>query len=121
MEWKPIYMQQQSLYPDILLPIAGGHVFIKTEEIVYMEANGSYTNIYLQDGRQTRISKKLKATLEVLTPKLFVRIHHSYIIGLTHIAKLVNGESTLIQMKNGTELPLSRSRKAEFLQKFKRL
>lgn len=114
-------MPNHPCYPEVLLPINGTQMFIGLDEIVYLAAKGSYTEVYLTEDREARLSKKLKATLEALNTDFFVRIHHSYIINLMHASSFKNGESATIQMKNGVALPLSRSRKPEFLKLFKRL
>lgn len=114
-------MPPKSLYPKILLPIDGEQCFIRKEEIAFLEAKGSYTNVYLEDGRQTRISKKLKSAMEILGTDGFVRIHHSYSVNLAFVESFKNGENASIQLRNGITLPLSRSRKAAFLRFFQRL
>jgi two-component system LytT family response regulator len=114
-------MPPKSLYPKILLPIDGEQYFIKKEEIAFLEAKGSYTDVYLEDGRHTRVSKKLKSAMEILGTEWFVRIHHSYSVNLSCIESFKNGENASIQLRNGTTLPLSRSRKAAFLKFFQRL
>lgn len=114
-------MPPRSLYPKILLPIDGEQHFIRKEEIAFLEAKGSYTDVHLQDGRQTRISKKLKSAMEILGSESFVRIHHSYSVNLAFVESLKNGENAGIQLSNGITLPLSRSRKAAFLNFFQRL
>lgn len=114
-------MTPQITYPEILLSIAGEQVFIHLEAIMYLEAKGSYTEVFLADGQKSRISKKLKLVLEILDSALFVRVHHSYAINLKYLAGLCNGESPTLKLLNGHTLPLSRSRKADFLFFFKRL
>ncbi|MCB0630637.1 MAG: LytTR family DNA-binding domain-containing protein [Saprospiraceae bacterium] len=114
-------MATKSLYPKILLPINGEQHFVRKEEIAFLEAKGSYTDVYLGDGRQTRISKKLKSAMEILGTEWFVRIHHSYSVNLSFVESLRNGENASIQLSNGMTLPLSRSRKAAFLKFFQRL
>ena len=114
-------MPDQSPYPQILLPIEGEQVFVRREDIVYLEAQGSYSEVHLLDGRRSRISKKLKSALEILGSEDFVRIHHSYLINLSHLSSLKGGEHASVALCNGIELPVSRSKKADFFNLFRRL
>ncbi|WP_170110614.1 LytR/AlgR family response regulator transcription factor [Flavilitoribacter nigricans] len=114
-------MPPQINYPEILLTVAGEQIFVQIEEIMYLEAKGSYTDIYLADGQKCRISKKLKLALKILNADYFVRIHHSYALNLKYLAGFCNGDSASVKLKDGSQLPLSRSRKTDFLSFFKRL
>lgn len=108
-------------YPKVLLTISGKQLFVRVEEIIYLEAKGSYTDIHLKDERTMRISKKLKVALEILPADLFIRVHHSFVINLHYLASVNTPEGNNIRLKNGQVVPLSRSRKAEFFKLFIRL
>lgn len=101
----------------IALPMAQGLVFIATSDIIYLEADGSYTNIFMADGTKFLISKKIKEFENNLNPSNgFFRIHRSYLINITRIKQYVKQDGGHIEMENGAIVHLSRERKDEFNQ-----
>ncbi len=73
------------------------------------------------DGESMLLSKPIKDVGELLIPAGFLRVHNSYLINLAHIKKYIRGEGGEIIMKNGHTVPVSRSKKAEFLERIARL
>ena len=61
------------------------------------------------------ISKSLKEVEEVLQGNNFCRIHHSYVINMQFVDRYIRGEGGEVIMANGVHLPISRTRKQEFL------
>lgn len=59
-----------------------------TKEIIWLEADGSYCNIYMTQGRKITISFPLGSAQKVLPPTIFIRIHRSYIVNLKHVTAL---------------------------------
>lgn len=108
-------------YPEFLVQIGEDQCFIRPEEIIYLSAEGSYTRLHLTLDREARVSRKIKAVMAILDSDRFVRIHHSYVVNLQHVCSLRNLKQGTIQLQDKSELSLSRSRKADFLQRFKRL
>lgn len=58
------------------------------DEIIWLEASGSYCNIYMTQNRKILISFPLVSAQKVLPPSIFMRIHRSYIVNLNHIESL---------------------------------
>lgn len=89
--------------------------FIDLNDVLFFEASGSYTRIVLTDARTITASKSLGEFENLLerTPGFF-RPHRSFLINLQHVKKLNSKEGDLIQMKDNSEIPLSRYRKGEF-------
>ena len=88
-----------------------GQEVLGLTEILYVEADGSYSKVYMNDGSVKTISKNLKSLTESLEESHFVRIHSKYLINVREIQKLVKGDKPYVQLKTITELPISRSRK----------
>lgn len=109
---------QGSPLPYIGLSTLKGLLFIRPEEIMYCEAESNYTNVYMQDGTQHLLSKSLVHFEDMLDPERFFRIHKSYIINLHCVAQYIRGEGGEVVLRSGVCLPLSRSRKDEFLALF---
>lgn len=98
----------------IALPTSNGLVFISTQEVIYFEADGSYTNIFLVNGNKLLISKKIKE-FEVMLVKdpRFFRTHRSYLVNMHRIKQYIRQDG-LVKMENNEVVHLSRERKDEF-------
>lgn len=98
----------------IALPMSDGLLFVDIEHIVYFEADGAYTSLFLNNGSKLFVSKKIKFFEEILhNRKSFFRSHRSYLININYIKKYLRGESNIV-MENETAIPISRERKQEF-------
>lgn len=92
-----------------------GIEFITMDDIVFLEASGTYTTIVLSDKTQVVSSKPLGEFEELLSKKAnFFRAHRSFIVNLRYVKKLSNKDGDIIIMSSGAEIPLSRYRKKDF-------
>jgi two-component system LytT family response regulator len=99
-----------------------GLIFIKIENIAYLEADGSYTNIVLSDKSKHLASKPLSNFEDLLQDNLiFFRAQKSYIINLKNIKQYLRGEGGEIIMEDGKNIALSRNKKQEFLSFFNKI
>ncbi|RXF70500.1 LytR/AlgR family response regulator transcription factor [Arcticibacter tournemirensis] len=85
---------------------------IEAEQIRYIKGAGIYSELHLQNGRQELHDKSLDALEQLLPAGDFIRIHRSYIVKLQQAQKLIieAGGKYAIQLKNGEQLPVGRSR-----------
>lgn len=90
-----------------------GFTIIDISEIVWIEANDNYSNIYLSDGRKILMSKSLKDIESFLPETEFFRIHRSASISVNHV-KEYNNDKNEILLSDGSHIPASRTRIAEF-------
>lgn len=97
------------------LPVADGILFIKTDEIVRMEAKGSYTILYLADGKKITSTKNLKDFETILPEGIFFRVHHSWIINLKFLRKYYRGKNSYMEMEDGSTVSVSIRKKSKFL------
>src|SRR5690606_18130894 len=99
-----------------------GLVFIKIKNIMYFEADGSYTHVYMNDGTQHLVSKSLSNFEEVLQDNpLFFRSHKSNLVNLNFIKQYIRGEGGELIMQNDKSIVLSRNKKQEFLNLFRKI
>jgi len=89
--------------------------FVNISDIIYCKADNVYTEVYLV-GNMITSTKTLKEFEDLLTPHLFFRVHHSYLINLNHVKKYVKGEGGSVIMTNEREIEVSRRRKGAFLE-----
>lgn len=95
---------------DRLVVKSGGRVFfLRTEDIVWIEAAGNYVRLHL--GEDSHLFRETMNGIEArLDPRRFVRIHRSRIVNSDRIKELqpwFNGEYVVV-LQNGTRLTLSR-------------
>jgi two-component system LytT family response regulator len=95
---------------DRLVVKSGGRVFfLKTEDIVWIEAAGNYVRLHLAE--DSHLFRETMNGIEArLDPRRFVRIHRSRIVNSDRIKELqpwFNGEYVVV-LQNGTRLTLSR-------------
>lgn len=103
----------------IALPVSDGLIFVNTEDIMYLEADGAYTEVWTKDGSKIVVSKKMKFFEEVLDSNpCFFRSHRSYIVNINFIKKYSKSEN-YISLDNGKTISIARDRKAHFEQQLK--
>jgi two-component system, LytTR family, response regulator len=95
-----------------------GLTFLDINDILHLEANSNYTIIHLADKTKLTTAKVLKEFEELLPQETFFRVHHSHIINLSFIKKYIKGEGGFVELENGHNVDVSRSRKKEFLDVF---
>jgi len=70
------------------------HHQIHTEEVLFIEAQGNYTKVYLQE--EMILSHEKISSFEIFLPKAdFLRVHKSFIVATTKI-KLIEGNRIFI-------------------------
>lgn len=106
----------------IALSTQTGLLFIKIDEIMYLEASSCYTYIVMRDLSKHLASKTMATFEDVLMDNpLFFRAHKSHIINLKCIKQYVRGDGGDIIMEDGKLISLSRSKKQEFLDLFMKI
>ena len=112
---------QASMPGKIAVPFLDGIEYLETKEIVRIKADGSYSNIYLQDGREILVSKNLGEFQELLLERSFFRAHNSHLINLVYVKKYIRSDGSYILMNDNTTVPISKSKKELFLKKMEQL
>lgn len=90
-------------------------VFINISDILYCDAQGVYTNIYLHDGNKLVASKPLGDFESQLSTHKFFRIHHSTLINLNHIKEFQRFNGGYVVMQNSAKLEVSHRKRKDFL------
>ena len=90
-------------------------VFVNIPDIIYCEATGSYTNVYLYDGKKMVASKLLGEFESQLSNYKFFRIHHSYLINLNRIKEFQRHDGGYVIMENNKQLEVSQRKRKDFL------
>jgi two-component system LytT family response regulator len=104
-----------SAYNKIALPTETGFELVKTNAILYCEADSNYCKIVCLDGRRIVLSKTLKFIEDLLPNSVFKRIHKSYLVNLNYVTRFNKTNELLVELTNGETLPVSIRKKEEFI------
>jgi two-component system LytT family response regulator len=103
----------------LCVPTLKGFMVLKLEDIIYCEAERTYTIFHLEGKKPVIVSKPLLDYDSLLKNTSFLRVHKSYLINLTHVKEYQRGEGGLVIMSNDMEIEVSRRKKEQFLMKIK--
>lgn len=101
----------------IMVPTSEGQIYIEIANIFRIEAEGSYSMIFLNDNNKMLISKNLKEFENMLSENNFYRPHNSHLINLEQVKKYVLKDGGYIEMTDETIVPISRRKKDSFIEK----
>ncbi len=105
-----------ALQDKIVLKSAGDIEVVELNNIVFIEAKGSYSKIcYRKDGREKYITMSYPiADYEKMLPgDVFFRIHKSYLVNCMYVSSMEKGEHSYAVLRNSNRLPVSRRRSNE--------
>ncbi len=95
-----------------------GYSFIVLDDILFLKADNCYTEIHLTNGKKYTVVRLIKYFEEVLQSPWFIRIHQSYVVNMKHMSRYLNKDHQAVELNNGALIPVSRSRKKNFLASF---
>ena len=93
---------------------------IEVDDIIYLKSESNYTAIHLTDGSKIMTSNTLKKYEVKLNANQFMRVHNSYIVQKSQITTY-QPNVNIILLRNGQEIPVSRSKKEQVISYFKTL
>ncbi len=98
----------------IALPLNnGGYTIINLDDLIYCEADGSYTTYYTTNNKKYMSSNNLKKVELLLSNTYFYRIHRSVLLNLKHISQYnVNGK---IRLTNNKTVAVSARKRKGFI------
>lgn len=91
-------------------------IVVSSSKILWIEADGNYTVLGMEDGERhtlPRTLKELEIQLEAI--QSFIRIHRSLIVNLSHLISYSKTDPCLLKLKGGHEFEISRRKKTEVL------
>ena len=103
----------------LCIPSLKGFRVINIRDIIYCEASGNYTNIYLLDQPPILVSKSIHEYDVLLEDSNFLRVHKSFLVNLEHIREYVRGEGGSLILVNGQEIEVSRRKKDLLISRMK--
>lgn len=83
---------------------------IPINDILYIQADGDYISIHTSEGHWLK-EQTMKYTEEILPPDIFIRIHRSYIVNISHISRIEkSGERQQLILHNHEKIKISAAR-----------
>lgn len=101
----------------VAIPDSEGLIFVNLDDIIRCESDGNYTHIILSNRKKILASRTLGEYEEMFSDENFSRIHRSHLINLNHIDKYLKGEGGYAVMSDGSQVEISRRKRADFLEK----
>lgn len=89
---------------------------VKLNEVIYLEASGPYTDVFLTNGEKITVTKHLKDFENKLVDTGFYRIHNSYIVNTLKMNGILKKDGLSVEMNNKKNLIISSRRKDEFIE-----
>lgn len=97
---------------------------IGQEDIVYLKANGPYTEIifyYNSHLSKATVSKTIGLLEEEYSKLIFYRIHKSFLINISRVHEIIRKNIYFIRMDNSDVIPVAQRRVQDFLSHYKYL
>ena len=99
----------------IAIPTTEGLQFVRTEDIIYLEASANYTNIYCTGSKNFLSAAPWKILKTYYHLVYFCGYITPYIINKSFAEKYIRGEGGQVVLSNGVVLDVAKRKKTEFL------
>lgn len=96
---------------QIVLKDSEASYFVKVSDILYCEAEGSYTKFYFAAESPIVISKNLSTYEDLLNSYGFIRTHHSYLVNPSKIKMYDKTDGGTLVLISGHTVPVSHRKK----------
>ncbi len=106
---------QGNVFNKVALPIDTGFKLVKTNTILYCQADGNYCKVFCLDGSIIHLSKTLKFMEDMLPKLLFKRIHKSYLVNFNFVIEFNKVNELNVQLVNNIILPVASRKKEELI------
>lgn len=105
-------------HQKVVLPVLDGFELVTVKEIIRCQANGNFTDFYLQDGSKKMICRTLKFYDEILSELGFMRVHKSHLVNLQYVTSYKRGKGGVLSLEGDHAVEVAPSRKEEVLKHF---
>jgi len=115
---KESLLETDITHKRLVIPFEDGLIFSEYHKIIRLEGENGYTRIFFNDGTNVLSAYSIGYFYEMLNKTVFFQCHKSHIINLNCITRYLN--EGMIELNGKETVPLSRTKKAEFLAVFNR-
>lgn len=111
-------LRTQSQKQQLTLPTLQGFDVVRIEDIVRLQADGNFTQVYLSDGSKKMVCRFLKH-FDSLLEYPFVRVHRSHIVNVSFVKSYQKNAGGSLLLADQSEVEISSAYKEAFLDYFK--
>lgn len=98
-----------------------GLIFLRLDQIIRIESEGSYSTFHLLNQERHVVSRPMREFEELLPKDLFFKLHQSHLINLSFVKKILREDGGYALMEEGYKIPIARRRKDEFLEAMRQI
>lgn len=98
----------------LAVSVRDGIAFLDTNDIIRLEADGTYTHIFCNSEKFTA-TKNIKEFEDILADQGFFRSHKSHLINMKHVKRFSRADGYFVQMSDGSRAEVSRRKQEEFI------
>jgi two-component system, LytTR family, response regulator len=113
----PIEIVDGNHNPKLNLPTSSEPITEPLKNVVRFEADSNYSKVFFSSRPPVFVARTLGVFDNLLKHFSFLRIHHKHLVNRDHITRFDENEN-VIEVSDGSNLPVSRRKKDEFLKKF---
>ena len=107
---------QRERVKKISISTMDGVLLFPVEDIVRIEAMGSYANVHFFNRQKMLASRSLSDFEQQLKEyENFFKVHKSHLINMNYVTKYIRGDGGYVVMEDGSEVDVSRRAKSQFL------
>jgi two-component system LytT family response regulator len=103
----------------LAIPTSEGLDFIPIRDILHIKAEGRYSMVFMSGGSSMLVTRNLGEFDRLLNDCGFFRSHHSHLVNVDHVKRLLHREGGQVILSDGSKIPLARTRKKAFLERLK--
>jgi two-component system LytT family response regulator len=109
---------ERQAFTRIAVPVGQSLTFIELDNILYLKAENSYTEINFRDKGKLLVSRTLKNFEDTLQdfPE-FMRSHKSYIVNKKYIVNYVKSEGGYLELSDQSRIPINHEAAEQLMQK----
>lgn len=100
---------------SIIIKGTDKEIVLDTKQILYIKADGKYSDLILETGENIFSDKGIGMWREELNTREFFLCHKSYLVNLYHIQQIGNG----IQLSGGIQIPVSKRLKGTLKENYR--
>lgn len=104
----------------VMIPNGRGFFLADYPEILYFKTNEQNSIIYTIDSKKLHLQTSLTTVEEYLPENLFCRVSQSIIVNLFNISNAFVDTEQIIELIDGTKIPVSRRRRTKLIHKMKK-
>lgn len=114
--FKLSFIEESDLQQFNFKTYQGTNVIKPLIDIVYFEADGSYTKVAFKSGENIIISKNIGEVESEIINKNFFRCHHSFIVNKKFILNVELDRTSKVTCEGGDIIPVSQRKKKLFIE-----